>query len=83
MPCVPPPGRGTASEAGKLEGIVRRDALEQAARDGAMEQSVTDIIEQPRLVAIASEEIVEVVRRMQIEGVDRCVVGFLSPGDQW
>jgi CBS domain-containing protein len=54
------------------------------------ETHVRDAMEQPLLVAHADDEVIDVVERMRIAGVDRCpvvdratrrVVGFLSPSD--
>ena len=60
---------------GRLAGIMRRDG---------------EGIEQPLLVANADDEVIDIVARMRMAGVDRCpvidratrrVVGFLSPSD--
>ena len=76
---------------GRLESVVSRVALDQAARDGRIEERVRSIAEEPRLVATAGDLVIDVVRQMQVRGVDRCpvvdgpvsrrVVGFLSPSD--
>lgn len=76
---------------GKLAGLLLREAIEQAAREGSMDRLVRDTTEQPKLVAIGTELVVELVRRMQFSGVDRCavidsehgrqVIGFVSPSD--
>jgi CIC family chloride channel protein len=76
---------------GKFLGVLSRDAIEKAARENALEGPVRENIEQPRLVALATELVVELVRRMQLSGADRSpvidseqsrkVVGFVSPSD--
>lgn len=71
---------------GRLSGVVRRDALDGASA----ETPVRELIEQPMLIANADDEVIDVVARMRMAGVDRCpvidratrrVVGFLSPSD--
>ncbi|HKO55190.1 MAG TPA: chloride channel protein [Thermoanaerobaculia bacterium] len=72
-------------DGGRLMGVVLRAALERS--DAA--QPIGELVEQPKLVADAGERLIEVVRRMQMRGADRCVVvdetrrvvGFLSPAD--
>ena len=68
---------------GRLSGVLRRGAAKP-------ETLVRDAMEQPLLVAHADDEVIDVVERMRIAGVDRCpvidratrrVVGFLSPSD--
>lgn len=76
---------------GRFLGVLSRDAIENAARDDETGGAVRDKIEQPRLVAVASELVIELVRRMQMSGADRSpvidgeqsrkVVGFVSPTD--
>jgi chloride channel protein, CIC family len=71
----------------QMVGVATRDALDSARGD----QKVRDIMEQAKLVALGSQDVLSVVRRMQIEGVDRCpvidgessrrVIGFISPSD--
>lgn len=74
---------------GRLVGIVARETLlEAATRDDV---TVRELMETPKLVATAHDHLIEVVRRMQLHGVDRCpvvdddetrrLVGFLSPSD--
>ncbi|HKB78347.1 MAG TPA: chloride channel protein [Thermoanaerobaculia bacterium] len=77
-------------EDGRLTGVLPRETLEKEVAAGGM-KLVRDVVEQPKLVARADEDVIEVVRRMQMNGVDRCpvvddgsaqkVVGFLSPSD--
>lgn len=76
---------------GRFEGILTREAIDEAAREGRLEQLVREVLEQPKLVAVATDLVLDVVRQMQLRGVDRCpildseasrrVVGFLSPSD--
>jgi CIC family chloride channel protein len=76
---------------GSFLGVLTRDAIERAAREDALDRPVRDHIEQPRVVAVASELVIEVVRRMQLNGADRApvidsqqsgkIVGFISPSD--
>jgi chloride channel protein, CIC family len=75
----------------RLESVVSRAALDQAAHDGRLEDRVRSIAEEPRLVATAGDLVIDVVRQMHVRSVDRCpvidgpvsrrVVGFLSPSD--
>jgi len=73
----------------QLEGIVSRDAIDRAVREGGAERPLRDLLEEPKLVATADEDVIEVVRRMRLNGADRCpviddgrrLVGFLSPSD--
>jgi len=75
----------------KLAGVLSRDSLDRAAREDDIERPVREFIEKPKLVAIATERVVELVRRMQSSGADRApvvdsektrrVVGFVSPAD--
>ncbi|MGZ7040739.1 MAG: chloride channel protein [Thermoanaerobaculia bacterium] len=76
---------------GRLAGIVHRDALDRAVADGRGNVPVRELMEQPKLFATGGEELIELVRRMEMAGVDRCpvvdndpmrrVIGFLSPSD--
>jgi CIC family chloride channel protein len=76
---------------GRLAGIVRRNALDAAVSQGRGDVLVRELMEQPKLVATGTEELIEVVRRMEMVGVDRCpvvdddaarrVIGFLGPSD--
>ncbi|HEX6096217.1 MAG TPA: chloride channel protein [Thermoanaerobaculia bacterium] len=78
-------------EDGRLEGVVSRVAIEEAARTDRAQDPVRTLAEEPRLVAASGELIVDVVRQMHVRGVDRCpvidgplsrrVIGFLSPSD--
>lgn len=74
---------------GHLVGMISRDVIE--ATPPNPEALVREVMETPKLVAVADDEVIEVVRRMQLNGVDRCpvvdndtgnrLVGFLSPTD--
>jgi CIC family chloride channel protein len=74
---------------GRLAGVIPRDAIDKVVREGGAERPLREIMEQPKLVASADENVIEVVRRMRMNGADRCpvvdasdrLVGFLSPGD--
>jgi len=74
---------------GKFAGVLSLDVIERAARDGGTSRSVRESLEQPKLVAVASEPVIDVVRRMQMNGADRApvvdesrkIVGFISPSD--
>ncbi|HEX9163440.1 MAG TPA: chloride channel protein [Thermoanaerobaculia bacterium] len=75
---------------GRLAGILMREALERV-RENPPETLVSEVMLKPKLVAVSTDEVIEVVRRMQLNGVDRCpvvdsdasnkLVGFLSPSD--
>jgi len=72
---------------GALAGVLSREVMERAPG----EQSVRESLERPALIAVASEPVIELVRRMQLSGADRApviadeqtrkVVGFVSPAD--
>ena len=76
---------------GKLTGIVSREALDTAVSEGKSDAVVNEVMQQPKLVALADDDVLEVVERMRLNGVNRCavldgdvsrrVVGFLSPSD--
>lgn len=78
-------------DGGRLEGVVSRIAIDEAVRDGRLDEPVGCITEPARLVAAADDLVIDVVRQMHVRGVDRCpvvdglnsrkVVGFLSPSD--
>jgi CIC family chloride channel protein len=69
---------------GSFIGVVTAEALAGAGLVG-------DVVEQPKLVALATERMLDLIERMQLAGVDRCVVindrvtrrvaGFVSPSD--
>ena len=74
----------------RLVGMVGYEALVAAATESPGRRT-RELMDQPRLVASTKETLLEVVRRMQMNGVDRCpvvdeaasrrLVGFLSPTD--
>jgi CBS domain-containing protein len=78
-------------DGGKLAGLVSREAIEQAVRDGRLDEPVWSVLEEARLVAAAGDRVIDVIQQMQVRGVDRCpvvethasqrLVGFLSPSD--
>lgn len=71
----------------QIVGVASRELLDTAPAH----KKVREIMEQPKLVALGSQEVLELVKRMQIEGVDRCpvidgessrrVIGFITPSD--
>ncbi|HEX7151700.1 MAG TPA: chloride channel protein [Thermoanaerobaculia bacterium] len=72
----------------RLVGIVTREA---ATHEQDRQRRTRELMEQPRLFVRANEPLLEVIKRMQLSGIDRCpvvdadttrrVVGFLSPSD--
>jgi chloride channel protein, CIC family len=76
---------------GALVAVVPRVAIDTAIGSGRDAQPITELAEEPRLVAAAGDLVIDVVHRMTIQGVDRCpvvdshrtrrVIGFLSPSD--
>jgi CIC family chloride channel protein len=76
---------------GTFLGVLSREVIEKAARENCLDRVVRDSMEQPKLVAVATELVVELVRRMQYSGADRSpviddeqsrkIVGFVSPAD--
>lgn len=69
----------------RLVGVITRGAMEMGNGRPARE-----VMEQPALVATSIEPLLQVVKRMQLNGVDRCpvveaatrrVLGFISPSD--
>ncbi len=76
---------------GRLVGVISREALDAAVGEGKNRAAVSEVMEQPKLVALAADDLLEVVDRMRLNGVNRCpvldgdvsrrVVGFLSPSD--
>ncbi len=75
---------------GRLVGIVTRETADRASEKPAG-TLVRDVMEKPKLIVAANDGLIEVVRRMQLNGVDRCpvidadpsnqLIGFLSPSD--
>ena len=76
---------------GGLVGLLAASAIIRAVRDGKLDTTAGELMEQARVVARPDEPVQDVVARMAIENVDRCpvvapdgtkrVVGFLSPAD--
>jgi CIC family chloride channel protein len=76
---------------GILVAVLSRDAIANAMEEQRGHDLVTELMEEPKLVATAEELVIDVVHRMHEHGVDRCpvidfeesrrVVGFLSPSD--
>ncbi len=79
------------TEEAALVAVVPRSAIDEAMRDGRGDESITALAEEPKLVAVADELVIDIVHRMHARGVDRCpvvdsarsrrVIGFLSPSD--
>lgn len=75
---------------GRLAGIITRSALETVG-ESPPETVVREVMEKPKLVAAANDHLIELVRRMQLSGIDRCpvvddragnrLIGFISPTD--
>ncbi|HET7437073.1 MAG TPA: chloride channel protein [Thermoanaerobaculia bacterium] len=75
----------------RLLGVLTRDAIDAALAAGEGSRAARELMEQPRLVATSDEPVLEVVKRMQMHGADRCpvvdagssrcIVGFISPSD--
>jgi CIC family chloride channel protein len=72
---------------GRLAGVIRREALRDAPDS---EAAVRELMERPPVVANDGDDLIELVRRMQMNGIDRCpvvespsgkLVGFISPTD--
>lgn len=76
---------------GTLMAVVSRSAMDQAVREGRGEESIGTLAEEPKLVAVSDDLVIDVVHRMHDREVDRCpvvdsnrsrrVIGFLSPSD--
>jgi CBS domain-containing protein len=76
---------------GALVAVVSRTAIDQSIGDGRDNEPISLLAEEPKLVALASDLVIDVVHRMHASGIDRCpvidadrsrrVVGFLSPSD--
>lgn len=79
------------TEDGALVSVVARSAIDQAMGEGRADESITALAEEPKLVALAGDLVIDIVHRMHAQGVDRCpviesdrsrrVIGFLSPSD--
>ena len=74
---------------GSLLGILRGDAIVRTVRDGKLDTTAGELMEQAKVFARADEPLPDVVARLGMENIDRCpvldnanhVVGFLSPAD--
>ncbi|MFL6246034.1 MAG: chloride channel protein, partial [Thermoanaerobaculia bacterium] len=76
---------------GMLVSLVSREAIEKAMEEERGGEPVNAVAEEPRLIVSADDEVIDVIHRMHMSGVDRCpviesnrsrrVVGFLSPSD--
>lgn len=76
---------------GRFAGVLSRESIENAARENTLDAAVRASIEQPKLIAIGSELLIDLVNRMQQHGTDRSpvidseesrrVIGFISPSD--
>jgi CIC family chloride channel protein len=74
-----------------LVAIVSRDRIEKAIGESRGDEPVSSLVEEPQLVAVSHDLVIDIVHRMHLRGVDRCpvidsnrsrrVVGFLSPSD--
>lgn len=78
-------------ERGRLEGIVSREVLDQAARDGVLEAPVDELAEPSPYAPRESDALGVAMRGLARHGLQRCpvvsadgqrnVVGFLAPSD--
>jgi len=74
---------------GALLGLLRADAIVRSVRDGKLDTTAGELMEQAKVFARADEPLNDVVARLAMENIDRCpvldhsnrVVGFLSPAD--
>ncbi|MFZ2490926.1 MAG: chloride channel protein, partial [Thermoanaerobaculia bacterium] len=76
---------------GRLVGILTRDAMAAVASEGGRARPVREVMEQAPMLVIEDERVLDVVKRMQMQGIDRSpvldsqatrkVVGFMSPSD--
>lgn len=78
-------------EMGRLEGIVTREALDRAAREGRLEQPIIEIVEDALYAPRESDPLGVALRGLARHDLNRCpvlaadasrrVVGFVSPTD--
>jgi len=74
---------------GALLGVLRSEAIVRTVRDGKLDTTAGELMEQVKVFARAHEPLNDVVARLALENIDRCpvldnsnrVVGFLSPSD--
>lgn len=74
-----------------LAGVVEAEAIDAAAREGAVERPIGELGHSPEVLATAEMPVQELVRRMGARGLIRCpvvagegsrrLVGFVSPSD--
>lgn len=77
------------NEDGKLLGVLQSTAVDLAAQSGTMEEPIAAHVQPNVIVANASDDILDLIRRMAHAAVDRCpviddegrVAGFISPAD--
>jgi CIC family chloride channel protein len=77
------------NEDGKLLGVLPSTAVDLAAQNGTMEEPIAAHVQPNVIVANASDDILDLIRRMAHAAVDRCpviddegrVAGFISPAD--
>lgn len=73
----------------RVVGILDRDAIDEAAREGQLEQAVATRARATRLLLRSNDVLLDAIRDMARHGVDRCAVvdrhdrlaGILSPRD--
>jgi CIC family chloride channel protein len=76
---------------GNLAGIVEAEAIDDAARRGAADSPIAELVHPPEVLAAAEMPVNDLVRRMGARGLIRCpvveregsrrLVGFVSPSD--
>src|SRR5581483_5901098 len=76
---------------GALVGILGASAIIRSVREGKLDTTAGELMDQPKVLARADEPLHDVVARMGMENVERCpvvapdgskrIVGFLSPSD--
>ena len=77
------------NEDGKLLGVLPASAIDTAARAGTMEEPIAAHVQPTAIVANASDDMLDLIRRLAHAGLDRCpvvddegrVAGFISPAD--
>lgn len=74
---------------GQLLGLLPAEAIDEAARAGAVEEPIAALAQPQRFTARATDDMLDVIRAFGRNAVDRCavvdardvVVGFISPSD--